>query len=168
MIEKIADGWLDAFLIDYRTRIAELAMIAGGEAADVMLGQMEGMWPDLLGDIQAMRHRRHELDALIGTTDKAAAFAFVDNLDGETPEERGEAADVCHAIMNELRRRETERKTATAEVGRLRAELAALRPLIGDAQGVIARGVELMPLDKLSQWEGVRGWQEAAHAATSR
>lgn len=83
MIEKIADGWLDAFLIDYRTRIAELAMIAGGEAADVMLGQMEGMWPDLLGDIQAMRHRRHELDALIGTTDKAAAFAFVDNLDGD-------------------------------------------------------------------------------------
>lgn len=83
MISKIADGWLDAFLVDYRTRLAELAMIAGGDAADVMLGQMEGMWHDILGDIQAMRSRRGELDALIGTSDKAAAIKFVDDLDGD-------------------------------------------------------------------------------------
>lgn len=51
------------------------------------------------------------------------------------------------------------------EVARLRAELDALRPLVSDAQDVIARGVELMPLDQVSQWSGVRAWQEAASAA---
>ena len=41
------------------------------------------------------------------------------------------------------------------ELARLRAELAA-------AESIIARGVELMPLEQLSQWEGVREWQEMA------
>ncbi len=82
-ISKIADGWLDAFLVDYRTRLAGLAMIAGGEAADAMLIQMESMLPDIVEDIKAMRRRRGELDALIGTNDKAAAMKFVDDLDGD-------------------------------------------------------------------------------------
>ena len=82
-ISKIADGWLDAFLVDYRTRLAGLATIAGGEAADAMLIQMESMLPDIVEDIKAMRRRRGELDALIGTNDKAAAMKFVDDLDGD-------------------------------------------------------------------------------------
>ena len=47
------------------------------------------------------------------------------------------------------------------------AEIAArleaqLRAQLAQAQDVIARGVELMPLGQLSQWEGVRAWQESA------
>jgi hypothetical protein len=30
------------------------------------------------------------------------------------------------------------------------------------ATEIIAAGVELMPLDQLSKWEGVRAWQELA------
>lgn len=46
--------------------------------------------------------------------------------------------------------------TAKAEAERLRGELA-------EAFDLIARGVELMTLDELSHWEGVRAWQETAH-----
>lgn len=33
-----------------------------------------------------------------------------------------------------------------------------LRECIEDAKTVIERGIELMPLDQLSEWEGVRAW----------
>jgi len=45
-------------------------------------------------------------------------------------------------------------------VGELRAEIEKLRTRIAEGQEIIARGVELMTVEQVSQWEGVRGWQE--------
>ena len=39
-------------------------------------------------------------------------------------------------------------------------ELERRSQLLEQAIAIIARGVELMPLEQLSQWEGVREWQE--------
>lgn len=43
---------------------------------------------------------------------------------------------------------------------RLTRELAALKEATRWAREIINRGVELMPLDQLAQWDGVRAWQE--------
>ena len=50
-----------------------------------------------------------------------------------------------------------------SRVAELEAEIDRLRGELGVAFDLIARGVELMPLDELSKWEGVRAWQETVH-----
>ena len=39
-------------------------------------------------------------------------------------------------------------------------ELADLRRTIEEANLVICKGVQLMPLEQLNKWRGVRAWQE--------
>jgi hypothetical protein len=50
----------------------------------------------------------------------------------------------------------------------LRRQLEVAINVIKDGQDVVARGVELMTLDELSCWNGVRSWQEQSQAEIDR
>jgi hypothetical protein len=48
------------------------------------------------------------------------------------------------------------------KIAKLEKENTQLREDLQDARDIINHGVELMPLEQLGQWEGVRAWLELA------
>ena len=49
---------------------------------------------------------------------------------------------------------------AIIELSILRTENERLKKAVEEAFSVICKGVQLMPLEQLSEWRGVRAWQE--------
>ena len=47
-------------------------------------------------------------------------------------------------------------------------EIERLKEVVDEAFSVICKGVQLMPLEQLSEWKGVRAWQEEYNLVSAK